>query len=293
MAAIIHYNRWPDVLDTIRQLPTQGIPYGRVIVIDNGSPDEAAPAAVQECPGVRWFRQDRNGGFASAANEALRLASAEEGIERLLILTHEVRLGGRSLERMHEAMRTGALAAVGPLVARRSAPDVIWSAGGRLSRFLAVPGGLLQGQPVSAAGDADRGPIVWLEGCCMLLDVSTARDIGGFHEPYFLYFEEVDFFLRLTRAGKRFALCRDAIAYQEPGTLDVYLATRNRLLLARRNLGWVSVVSVVADVLLRLLTAPLMKKRGRRRRTQQRFFGLVDGLTPIGRVPLRLHQVGG
>jgi GT2 family glycosyltransferase len=291
MAAIVHFDRWPDVLDTIRQLPAQGVPYSRVLVIDNGSPPDVERVIADECSGVRWLGQLHNEGFGSAVNVALGLAG-KEGAERLLVLTHEVRLGIDSLQKMVREMRNGGLAAVGPLVARRSDPQVVWSAGGRLNRFLAIPTAIDHGRPLREERNPSADPVAWLDGCCMLLDIASSMEIGGFFEAYFLYFEDVDFFLRLKQAGKPFSVCHDAIAYQEPGGLDVYLATRNRLLLARRNLGSVSVALVVTDVLLRLLGAPLMRGGRRRRRAQQRLFGLVDGLGVAGRVRLRRELVG-
>lgn len=45
--------------------------------------------------------------------------------------------------------------------------------------------------------------VEWIAGYWMLCDAEAARDCGGFDAGYFLYYEDVDFSLRLAKAGHR------------------------------------------------------------------------------------------
>ena len=61
---------------------------------------------------------------------------------------------------------------------------------------------LVPGEPVD---------IDWVSGFCMVFHVSFLREIGGFDEDFFLYFEDVDLCMRVSDAGRRVLLARDAV----------------------------------------------------------------------------------
>ena len=47
----------------------------------------------------------------------------------------------------------------------------------------------------------------WIAGMFMLLESDSYREIGGFDERYFLYYEDVDICLRFRRLGKKVRVC--------------------------------------------------------------------------------------
>lgn len=49
-------------------------------------------------------------------------------------------------------------------------------------------------------------PITLASGCCMLVRGDSLQQVDGFNEAFFLYFEDYDLSLRLTRYGR---ICRD------------------------------------------------------------------------------------
>jgi N-acetylglucosaminyl-diphospho-decaprenol L-rhamnosyltransferase len=69
---------------------------------------------------------------------------------------------------------------------------------------------------------ADRvrsGPsdVDWVSGSCMLVRRAAFDQVGGFDPGYFMYFEELDFCLRLARAGWRVVLEPQAVAVHHIG----------------------------------------------------------------------------
>lgn len=50
----------------------------------------------------------------------------------------------------------------------------------------------------------------WVAGMFMLFRVDAFREINGFDEKYFLYYEDVDICARLTNENKRVVLCTDS-----------------------------------------------------------------------------------
>jgi hypothetical protein len=75
----------------------------------------------------------------------------------------------------------------------------------------------------------------WLDGSCLLLRAETVAALGPIDEGYFLYFEELDYFVRMRQAGWRIECEPRARAWQEPGSKPSYLWARNRLRFLARN----------------------------------------------------------
>jgi GT2 family glycosyltransferase len=71
----------------------------------------------------------------------------------------------------------------------------------------------------------------------MLLSVEWWATVGGLSEDFFLYIEETDYAVRLSKVGGTTFVALRATAWQEPGRFPRYLAIRNRTLFLRRNFG--------------------------------------------------------
>ncbi|GCD90658.1 glycosyltransferase [Nocardioides sp. LS1] len=225
-AAIVHYMNWPSVLDTISDCLAEGIPEEFVILVDNGSPDGALGALTLLHPHIQIVQSEQgNIGYGAGVNLGVKHAR-DQGADRVLVLTHEVRTRRGLLNALSAALDIDPSVAVSaPLTYLKSDPEVVWSAGGDLS--------LRDCYPV-ARKEWSASPVDWVDGCCFLVRVRDHFNIGGMFEPYFLYLEEVDYFVRMRRSGRGVVLLAEAVAYQEPGSMGLYYAIRNRILLARR-----------------------------------------------------------
>ncbi|HET6345600.1 MAG TPA: glycosyltransferase family 2 protein, partial [Myxococcota bacterium] len=177
-----------------------------VIVVDNHSPDDSVSHVREHFPNVQLVALPDNRGFSAAVNEAARRATGDA----FLLLNPDAEVPPRGLGAMARA-----------LVAH---PDA-WAVGFRQvdegGRFqLAVgpqptlPGELLRKviQRRLDAGSHWMGraldglmrrsvKVPWVAGSSLLVWRHAFERVGGFDERYFLYFEDIDFCLRLRRAG--------------------------------------------------------------------------------------------
>jgi N-acetylglucosaminyl-diphospho-decaprenol L-rhamnosyltransferase len=55
----------------------------------------------------------------------------------------------------------------------------------------------------------------WVGGMFMLIKHDVYKMLSGFDESYFLYYEDVDFCLRVWRSGNIVALCKDAVVVHD------------------------------------------------------------------------------
>ncbi len=168
---IVTYNRAAHLRPLIEQVLAQTRPPDEIIVIDNASIDDT-PAVVAAFAGVRYVRFPENQGSAGGYREGVRLAFEKNDLSWLLdddLLVSPDALA--TLIRWEETL---------------SASESV----GALRSFAGTK--IDSDQPIRTTGFAWRGA---------LLRKSAAEAVGLPRRDYFLYGEDIEYALRLTRAG--------------------------------------------------------------------------------------------
>ncbi len=228
-AIVLHYRFWPEVRSTLDALLAQTRPPDRLVVVDNQSSDGSVPRLREAFPEIDVVEAQGNLGYGAGMNLGMKQL-LDCGMDAILLLTHECRLAPDALEALVGRLEEQpTVAAVGPLLAYRSEPSVVFSAGGEIDRTMWRPRHfhiprLVAGWVGSPPRDAE-----WLDGAAVLLRSDAVRGAGMLDEDYFLYFEETEYLLKLRRLGWSVECVPAALAWQEPGTRPTYLWIRNRL----------------------------------------------------------------
>lgn len=201
---IVSYN----VRDTLARCIESVRDAHEVIVVDNASPDKSAEYVRGAWPTVKLVAWAENRGFSAAVNEGARHATGDA----LLLLNPDAEVLPGTLSQMPQTLlmrarqNTWAVGfrqvdeqgrfqlAIGPtptlpgealrMVVQRGLDAGYDSLGRFLDRILKRP-----------------RPVPWVAGAAMLIWRHAFDHVGGFDERYFLYFEDIDFCLRLRRAG--------------------------------------------------------------------------------------------
>jgi N-acetylglucosaminyl-diphospho-decaprenol L-rhamnosyltransferase len=197
----------------------------QVIVVDNGCPDGSVGDACARHPGIERVRLERNAGFSRAVNVG---ASRAEG-KALLMVNDDVVCDPSFVAELTGALdpASGVVMATGVL---RSAaePDRIDSAGVELDYTLMLFD-YLNGEPLSCLEGPVADPLCPV-GAAAAFDADTFRDVGGFDERIFAYWEEVDLSLRILRGGGRCRLASRARGdHRHSATLGVGSVGKNYL----------------------------------------------------------------
>ncbi|WP_329048478.1 mycofactocin biosynthesis glycosyltransferase MftF [Amycolatopsis sp. NBC_01488] len=200
-----------------------------VVVVDDGSGDPAAIAAVAGAHGAKLVRRDVNGGPGAARNTAL----AHVSTELVAFVDSDCTAGGDWAGRLAAHFADPLLAAIAPRV-RASAPD---TAAGRYTK---AAGGLDLGD--RPARVAPRTRMSYVPTAALVVRRSAVRGVGGFDEQLRVG-EDVDLGWRLHAAGHRVRYAPDVhVDHQEPTTWRELLSRRARYgtsaaPLARRHPG--------------------------------------------------------
>jgi GT2 family glycosyltransferase len=203
---IVNYRQWENTAALVQQVRATACARRgevEVMVVDNHSPPHRLMRRLRRWPEVSLRRWGRNRGFARAVNEGCRLSRGQW----FLLLNPDVQVtpefvqGALNLARSLDATEpdTGI---VGFRLCNADGSDQL-SCGsfptlaGTLAR-LALPRARRKYRSATAS---ERCRVPWVTGCCLLVRGDCWRDLGGFDESFFLYYEDVDLCRRAWAQG--------------------------------------------------------------------------------------------
>jgi GT2 family glycosyltransferase len=198
------------------------------------------------------IEMSRNDGFGAGVNAGMRHA-AEAGCGSFLILNPDVRISADVINELREHCLREPSALITP---RLTTPDgrlafsgsQVYLDTGRIKRLPPLDADAASETINGRTLEDGRPASAWLPGTCLALHRDLAARIGGFDEPYFLYWEDVDLSFRCQTAGGSLVIRHDlSVVHAEGGTQNrrdqralssryYYWNCRNRLLFAARHL---------------------------------------------------------
>jgi GT2 family glycosyltransferase len=216
-----------------------------IIVVDNGSRDDSVPLLHQYFPGVHILETDSNLGYAGGNNAGIRHALAH-GAERVLILNNDVTVEPGFLAPLLAALQSQPdIGVVTPLVAEQASGGRVWALGSVVNWHTAEVRRQNAGEAVEAWRHRAPVEVEIASGAAMLVKAEVFQQVGLLDEDFFLYFEEIDWCLRVRQAGYRVVAVPASVVWHKVsaalGTaspvVDYYML-RNHLRLIRRHWSW-------------------------------------------------------
>lgn len=224
----------------------------RVVVADNGSPDDSLAVLEQEFPQVEVLNLKQNYGFAQGYNEALKQVQADIYV----ILNSDVEVTENWISPVLAAMQANTKIAVAqpkilqwePAVHRKTPRfEHAGAAGGWIDR-LGYP--FCRGR-IFSRREEDHGQYdtpqacFWAAGAAFFIRAELYHNFGGFDGDYFAHNEEIDLCWRLKRAGYEVWCFPQSVVYHlGGGTLEyehprkIFLNFRNSLYSIVKNESW-------------------------------------------------------
>lgn len=202
---VLNWNRPEDTERCVASLQESDYAAYRILVVDNGSTDDSVER-ICAIPGVDVLANGENLGFAAGNNRGIRRA-LDRDAEYTLILNNDVSVAPDMLSRLvHFAEDNRQIGAIGPLIYYADSPEKVWFAGMTFRDSLyVVRRGLRLREPLRPLEEVD-----FISGCAMLVRREVWERVGFFDERFFMYYEDLDFALRVKQAGYSIACATEA-----------------------------------------------------------------------------------
>jgi GT2 family glycosyltransferase len=228
----------PGVIETCKDI-------AEVIVADNASSDGSIDLLEQNFPGLRIIRFDKNFGFATGYNLALKQVDAEYYV----LLNSDIKVTEDWITPVIGFMEADPrIAACQPKILSFHEPErfeYAGAAGGFIDKY-GYPfcrGRLFQSIEEDHGQYDDAREIFWATGACMFVRADVFHEIGGLDDHFFAHMEEIDFCWRLKNSGYKVMFCPGSRIYHiGGGTLPknnarkTYLNIRNNIIMLYKNL---------------------------------------------------------
>jgi GT2 family glycosyltransferase len=234
---ILNWNGAHDTLACLESLTTVRHPHFSILVVDNGSTDDSVKAIQNAFPDIELIETGENLGFAAGNNVGLRHALAQ-GAGYALLLNNDTVVDPDFVGQLAAIIKEDdSIGIVGPTIYYHSHPNTIWSAGGAIDwqRGKTWMVGLDE-KDNGQFGTTPR-PVDFVTGCALMISRRALESAGLLDERFFMYYEETEWCVRVTRAG--FGIRHVPAAHiwhkiapqaQAVSPFVHYYMTRNRLL---------------------------------------------------------------
>lgn len=211
IVSIVHYNT-PELLRScLDAFYREGSAVRRkIVVVDNASTPALRAGDFAAYPDLALISNSRNAGFGSANNQVFKQWEADW----YLVTNPDVRPARGSLgSLLKQAAFRPRLGAMGvrlrypdgrPQYSCRRYPtlrSVLLR--GLLPEDKAARFRVIQNYLMMETAPETPTPVDWMLGSCLLLRAEALKQVGGFDEGFFMYYEDIDLCFRLRKAGWR------------------------------------------------------------------------------------------
>lgn len=238
---LVNYNGAKYNFECIDSILNSSYENIEIIVVDNASTDNSVELLSNKYSNeIIILKSEINGGFSYANNIGIQYA-LDNGSEYILLLNNDTVVNKNSISCLiQESIKNGNCATC-PKINYYDRRDFIWSAGGKIN--------WITGNAVHFGINEKENNIYnkkkyvdFATGCCILLNKDIIKKIGYLEEKYFLYFEDVDYCMKINNNNIKILYCPNSIIYHKVSAstggdetpLFIYYITRNRLLFNKK-----------------------------------------------------------
>jgi GT2 family glycosyltransferase len=235
VAVVLNWNGGEDTPRALASL--RGVD---AICVDNGSTDGSDDVVEREFPEVELIRTGANLGFAGGNNVGIRRA-LERGADWVLLMNNDAELEPGSPEALERAARARPDAGLLACKVLFEDGETVMYAGASFNEWLGYSGrrvGWGERDTFHESHDVERA-----DGAAMAVSRTAVERAGLLDEELFAYVEDVEWSLRIRRAGFAVVFVSDAKVRHkgsastggQASTANLYYDTRNTIAVVERH----------------------------------------------------------
>lgn len=242
---ILNWNGGEDILECVQSVFESSHKALQVVIVDNGSVDGSSDVIRERFPQVQFLVNARNLGFARGSNQGMEWA-LERGIQYVLLLNGDAHIEENTVNELVAVaeVENDRVVACPRIYLGRPTNEVnrLWFACGTVRLWA----GLFQNpafNQLDTSEWSESRDMEYASGCCILIPARIIKQVGMLDEAFFAYCEDIDFSLRVRKAGFHLRYVPTALLWhgsQHPTDRSRtatyrYLSTRNNLWVVRKH----------------------------------------------------------
>lgn len=265
---LVNYNGAKDTVECLKSLKNIHYSNKYIYIVDNNSNEEDVEYLENSInySGVKIIKLKENLGFSGGNNLGIREAMAD-GCEVIGLLNNDTIVESDFLNRLVSKLfldrKTGAVV---PQIRDYYQRDKVSYGGGEINYLK----GSVFIEGINRYDDSINNTerfITFGHGCCLFMKVEVVSKVGLLPEEYFLYFEDADYSIRITKIGYKILYCPESIIYHKESASTKkgsdnfqYYFTRNRFYFIKKNFKFLSKITAYPISILYLIKKLLLKE---------------------------------
>lgn len=251
---VVTMNNFDLLKKCLKSLYQQDYEPMEILVVDNGSNQDARYVLAKELSEVRVIRMNKNHGFAGGNNRGIEISKGKY----VALINNDALAEPQWVSSMVAvAEADSSVAAVASIIIDGNNPEILDSCGVGIG-LDGMSRQLMHGMPAPDLTQSKE--ILLFSGCACLLRMVALEEVGLFDENFFAYCEDTDLGLRIQRAGWKIVAAPGAYVkhlYSMTGgkfsLQKIYWVERNHFWVAIKNFPWFLLVAIPFLTLLRYI----------------------------------------
>jgi len=243
-AIVLNYNGGDFLYPCLESLYKSDYPNLEIVVCDNASTDGSLEKAKNKFPKFHFIKNDKNIGFGTGNNVAIRFA-LEKMAKYVFLLNNDATVQSDTISKLiKEAQKDEQIGLMSPLIL--TPENKIWFAGGKIN--------WLKMKTLHCENICKKTE--YINGCACLISQKVFEKVGLFDENFFLYYEDTDLSVRASRNGFKLKIVKNAIAYHaeksnELNENKIYWLVLSGILFFKKNSRWLNKIWINFYLFLR------------------------------------------
>lgn len=198
---ILHFGDKKDTIECLWSLrKIKEISNIIIFVVDNGTNTLTNKDLQPILPQVRLIKIEKNLGFAGGNNVGIKKA-LKENVDFILLLNNDaVIVSPFLIEKLTTPFKNSSVGITGSLITYYNEPKKIWFAGGYLNKTFCFTRHPFMNKYINNTLPEEK-IVDFITGAAMMIKKEVFEKVGLFDEKYFLYWEDVDFCIRVRNSG--------------------------------------------------------------------------------------------
>ncbi len=282
---ILNWNGWKDTLSCLESIFNCTYSNFQILIIDNASTDDSLQLIekwfkdqkqlylkiidevqalkqeesipIQESYNkqrITIIQNNHNYGYAGGNNIGIKYVLKRNDASYIWLLNNDTTIDAAALTSLvNLAESNPEIGVVGSKLLYLNRPDIIQTLGG--GQFNPVFGMVCQignGLLKNDASKFNKIRFDYITGASFFIKVNTIEEVGMLQEDYFMYSEDIDWSLRIKRAGWELVYCPDSVIWHKEGAsagyqspMTDYYSSRNNLYIVKRFFAFYLPVAVM------------------------------------------------